>query len=192
MTKYQIIYADPPWGYRDKASAGKRGASHKYDCMTLPNIMHLPVHALAEKDCVLFMWATFPMMPEALKVIEAWGFKFKTAAFVWTKHTKHGKAFFGMGNWTRANAEVCLMAIKGKPRRISASIRQHIHSEKREHSRKPDEVREAIVKLMGDLPRIELFAREKTEGWHVWGNQVECDVHLEDHVWYEIEPMTQK
>ena len=113
------------------------------------------------------------MMKEALKVIEAWGFTYKSIAFQWVKQNRSGKGyFFGLGRWTRGNTEPCLLAVKGKPKRISASVGQLVFSPLRRHSQKPDEVRDRIVELMGDLPRIELFARETAPGWDSWGNEV--------------------
>ncbi len=178
--KYQLIYADPPWSYRDKCHSGKRGAMYKYPVMALEDIMRLPVNELADDDCLLAMWWVPPQPAEALKVVEAWGFEFKTMkGFSWHKLTKHGKSHFGMGNYTRANTEDCLFAIKGRPKRISASVRQFIEAPRRAHSQKPDEARDRLVELMGDVPRIELFARHKFPGWDVWGNEVESDVLLE-------------
>ena len=117
---------------------------------------------LADKNCVLFLWCTFPKLPEALKLIEAWGYTFKTVGFVWIKQNKSGKGYFlGLGWWTRSNAEICLIAVKGKPKRKSASVRQLLFSPVEEHSKKPDEARDKIIELMGDLPRIELFARRE-------------------------------
>ena len=124
-----------------------------------------------------FMWATFPNIAEAIKVLEAWGFVYKTAAFVWVKtYAKSGRPFWGMGAYTRANAEVCLLATRGHPKRQAANVHQFIISPIQEHSRKPEEAREKIVALMGDLPRVELFARQTPPGWDVWGNEVESTV----------------
>lgn len=118
------------------------------------------------------MWATFPMLREALDVIEAWGFSYKTVAFNWVKQNRNGTGIFmGLGNWTRSNSEICLLATKGKPKRISGSVRSVVLSPLQQHSRKPAEIRDRIVELMGDLPRIELFAREAAPGWDVWGNE---------------------
>ena len=118
------------------------------------------------------MWATYPKMQEALDLIEAWGFKYKSIAFQWIKQNRSGNGyFFGLGRWTRGNTEPCLIAIKGKPKRISACVGQLVFSPLRRHSQKPAEVRDKIVELMGDLPRIELFAREAAPGWDVWGNE---------------------
>lgn len=180
MKKYGIIYADPPWHYRvySKKGAGRSAESH-YPTMTIEEIQALPVSELADKDCALFMWITFPLLKESLSVLSAWGFKFKTIAFVWIKQNrKSDSLFWGMGYWTRANAEFCVLATKGKPKRMAKNVHQVIISHIEEHSKKPDEARRRIVRLMGDLPRIELFARQKSAGWDVWGNEVESDIIL--------------
>ena len=123
------------------------------------------------------MWATFPNITEAIKVMEAWGFTYKTAAFVWVKkNRKQGGNFMGLGAYTRANAEVCLLATRGHPKRQAANVHQFIIAPIQEHSRKPDEARDKIVALMGDVPRVELFARQSPPGWDVWGNEVESTV----------------
>ena len=178
MKKYQIIYADPAWNYNDQGCQGTM-ANH-YKGMKLEDIKKLNVGGgLADKNCVLFMWATYPMLREALEVIKAWGFEYKSIAFQWIKlNRKNGKPFYGLGRWTRGNTEPCLIATKGKPKRISASVFQIIEAPLRKHSQKPDEAREKIVQLVGDLPKIELFAREKAEGWDVWGNEVISDIKL--------------
>ena len=127
------------------------------------------------------MWVTFPQLPEAFKVIKAWGFRYKTVAFVWIKQNKSGKGyFFGLGYWTRSNAEICLLAVRGKPKRILKKVFQLIVSPLQEHSKKPEEARKRIVELMGDLPRIELFARRQSVGWDVWGNEVESSLDMEN------------
>lgn len=147
--------------------------------MSIDDICSLSVGDIAAKDCVLFLWSTFPMLPEALKVIHAWGFSFKTLAFLWLKQNKKSKSwFFGLGFWTRGNAEICLLATKGHPKRQSAKVHQFIIAPIEAHSKKPDIVRDKIVELMGVLPRIELFARQKTAGWHVWGNEIDSDITL--------------
>ena len=146
---------------------GRVKKGFRFYCMVVmaKDICGLKVEEIAAKDCVLFLWATFPQLPEALRVIKAWGFQYKTVAFVWLKQNKSGKGwFFGLGFWTRGNAEICLLAIKGKPHRNSNRVHQFLISPIRGHSQKPEEAREKIVELMGDLPRVELFAREKTEG----------------------------
>lgn len=180
MKKYGIIYADPPWHYRvySKKGAGRSAESH-YPTMTIEEIQALPVSELADKDCALFMWITFPLLKQSLSVLSSWGFKFKTIAFVWIKQNrKSDSLFWGMGYWTRANAEFCVLATKGKPKRMAKNVHQVIVSHIEEHSKKPDEARRRIVRLMGDLPRIELFARQKSAGWDVWGNEVESDIIL--------------
>lgn len=177
LKRYDIIYADPPWQYERKKVQG--AAENHYSTMSNKDICNLNIAELANKDCVLFLWATFPKLPEALQVIKAWGFHYKTIAFLWLKQNKSKKGwFFGLGFWTRGNAEICLLATKGKPHRKSNKVHQFIISPIREHSRKPNEAREKIVELMGDIPRLELFAREKTNGWDVWGNEIECDVEI--------------
>ena len=147
--------------------------------MSADEICSLSVADIAAENSVLFLWTTFPNLQESFRVIEAWGYKYSTAAFVWVKRNKKTVSWFmGLGYWTRANAEICLLATKGKPKRISKSVRQIIDAPIEYHSKKPDETRERIVELMGDLPRIELFARQKTDGWDVWGNEVESDIEL--------------
>ena len=147
--------------------------------MPIENICALPVPTLAAPDCALFLWATFAMLPEALRTVSAWGFSYKSTAFVWVKPNKNAPGwFFGTGFWTRANAELCLLGIKGSPKRQSNSVAQLIVAPRREHSRKPDETRDRIVRLMGDLPRVELFARQTAPGWDVWGNEVNSTIIL--------------
>ena len=175
MKKYQIILADPPWDYQDKGCQGTM-ANH-YKGMKLENIKALPIQEIADKDCILFLWATYPMLKEALEVIEAWGFKYKTIAFQWIKlNKKNGKPFFGLGRWTRGNTEPCLLATKGRPKRDSKGVFQIIEAPLTKHSEKPAQTRIKIQQLMNNLPRIELFARQKTEGWDVWGNEVKSDI----------------
>lgn len=172
--KYNIIYADPPWSYKDKASSGKRGANFKYPTQDKEWIKNLPVSNISEDNSILFLWVTMPLLQDGLDVMNAWGFKYKTIGFTWVKKNKKKNSwFFGMGNWTRSNAELCLIGIKGKIKRIDAGISSIVDSPIQYHSKKPDEVREKIVKLMGDIPRIELFARDKYIGWDCWGNEVD-------------------
>ena len=174
--KYQIIYCDPAWQYDDKALAGNRGAECKYDVMELSALKLIPIQKIADENCVLFMWCTFPMLDSGLELINAWGFQYKTVAFTWLKRNKNSSNFFmGMGTWTRSNQEIVLLAVKGKPKRVSAGVRQIIDSPIREHSKKPAVVRQRIIQLCGDLPRIELFARTKVHGWDVVGNDPKLD-----------------
>lgn len=147
--------------------------------MNIEKLCVLPVSEIAEKDCALFLWATFSQLPEALRLIKAWGFTYKTVAFVWLKLNRKSRTwFYGLGFWTRGNAEICLFSTKGHPKRKAANIHQLIVSPIEQHSKKPDEARGKILALMGDLPRIELFARQKTPGWDVWGNEIENSIRL--------------
>lgn len=143
--KYTLIYSDPPWVYRDKAADGNRGAGFKYPVMNVLDICRLPVWDLAADDCLLAMWWVPTQPLEALKVVEAWGFKLMTMkGFTWHKTNKHkGNSAIGMGHMTRANSEDCLFAVRGKlPARMDASICQHVTAPRLENSRKPDVIRE--------------------------------------------------
>lgn len=177
IQKYQVIYTDPPWDYQQCRLSGS--AKKHYPTMRIEELCALPVAEIADRDCALFLWATFPQLPEALRLIQAWGFMYKTVAFVWLKQNRKALTwFYGLGFWTRSNAEICLLATKGHPKRQSAGIHQLVISPVEQHSKKPDEVREKIAALMGDVPRIELFARQQTPGWDVWGNEVENSTAL--------------
>ena len=148
--------------------------------MELEDICSIPVGELADKNCALFLWVTIPCLIEGLRVVQSWGFTYKTIAFVWVKQNRKADSlFWGMGYWTRSNVELCILASKGHPRRQDASVHQVIISHVEEHSKKPDEARARIVKLMGDVPRIELFARQKVSGWDAWGNEVDSDIYME-------------
>ncbi|HIE1975975.1 TPA: MT-A70 family methyltransferase [Escherichia coli] len=173
--KYTLIYADPPWTFRDKAADGQRGAGFKYPAMNLLDICRLPVWELAADNCLLAMWWVPTQPLEALKVVEAWGFRLVTMkGLTWNKCGKRqtNKLVMGMGSTTRANSEDCLFAVKGNlPERINAGIIQSFTAPRLDHSRKPDVAREKLVQLLGDVPRIELFARHTSHGFDVWGNQ---------------------
>jgi len=167
--KYNIIYADPAWSYWD---GGQKNQSLHYSTMSMDDIKSLPVSNVADDNCILFLWVTYPILKESLEVIESWGFKYSTCGFVWVKKNKGGEGnFFGLGSWTRANTELCLIATKGSVLRMDASISQVIDAPIDEHSKKPAITRSLITRLVGELPRIELFSRNKTDGWDVWGNQ---------------------
>ena len=186
MQKYACILADPPWNYRvwNKESTGRCAASH-YPTMPVKQICALPVADLADRDCALFLWATYPALTDAFKVIEAWGMEYKTVAFTWVKTCRKSDGYHvGMGHYTRANAEICLLATKGSPKRISKSVRQLIVSPLEGHSKKPDETRGRIVELFGDIPRIELFARQRAASWHSWGNEIESDIYLKGELFF--------
>jgi len=168
--KYNIIYADPPWTFY---AGGYKNQSQHYDTMSIKEICDLPIKDLSADNCILFLWVTFPILPDAFKVIEAWEFSYSTIGFVWIKTNKNKKGFFfGLGSWTRSNTELCLIATKGNIKRKDASISQIIYEPIESHSKKPDIVREKITQLVGELPRIELFARgTPPEGWVFWGSE---------------------
>src|SRR6185437_2146078 len=180
--KYKIIYADPPWSYysysgdSDKDFLNKKRiwgiAESNYETMDVEQIKALPVKDIADDDCILFLWATFLNIQQALDVIKAWGFEYKTVAFVWEKldRSTNNHKKYGLGWYTRSNCEIVMVGRKGKFDRKSASVQQIVKSTIGKHSEKPDEVRKRILELCGDLPRIELFARAKMHGWDVWGN----------------------
>ena len=171
--KYNIIYADPAWEY-DFGKSSSRFVGNKYTCMDKKGLCDLPVADICDDNAVLLMWITFPKLDWALDVINAWGFKYKTMAFTWIKKNKKSDSlFWGMGYYTRSNPEICLLATKGKPlQRMSHKVHSVIMSQIEEHSKKPHEIRERIVELFGDIPRIELFARQYADGWDCWGNEV--------------------
>jgi len=172
--KYNIIYADPPWSFKHYSDKGKgRAPDNYYKCQNLEDIKNIPIQDLADENCVLFMWVTYPFLEKSFEVLKAWGFTYKTVGFTWVKKNKKSDSlFWGMGYWTRSNAEICVIATKGSITRQSSSVHQIIETPIEEHSKKPDVTREKIVELCGDLPRIELFARQAPKGWDVWGNEV--------------------
>lgn len=173
--RYSIIYADPPWAYQVWSDKGKgRSAESHYHTMAKSEIQKIPVPQICEKNSVLFLWVTAPCLIEGLELIPEWGFTYKTVAFTWIKQNKRNDGIFtGMGYYTRSNAEYCLLATRGKVlERKSHSVSSVVLSHIERHSKKPDEVRERIVELFGDLPRIELFARQYAAGWDCWGNEV--------------------
>ena len=162
--KYSIIYADPPWQYQHKGCEG--AAKSQYALMDITSIGQIPVSRIADKNCVLFLWTTFPQFDKQITLFEKWGFRYKTLGFSWIKtNAKDGKPFFGIGHYSKSNCEVCLMGMKGKLSPVSNKVSSCIISPRREHSRKPDEERDKIVELFGDVPRIELFARQTVAGW---------------------------
>jgi len=177
--KYNIIYADPPWAYRvwSKKGQGRTAEAH-YSTMSKEDIESLPIREIADKNAVLFLWVTYPTLEQGLELVRKWGFTYKTCGFSWVKLNKKSNTdFVGLGYYTRANNEFCLLCTKGKPlKRLDRSVRQIIMSHVEEHSKKPAQVRERIVKLFGDLPRIELFARQYADGWDCWGDEV-CRYH---------------
>lgn len=190
MKKFNCVLSDPPWSYADP-SLNRGGALRHYSTMPTKDICKIPVKDIVADDAALFMWATFPKLDEAFSVIESWGFKYKTVAFVWVK-TNNGAevnqyrmlpedqldAFTGMGRWTRSCCEIVLLGTRGKIQRKSASVHQVVYAPVGKHSEKPTEVHRRIVELIGDVPRVELFARRAHKGWLTWGNEVESSVKL--------------
>jgi len=172
---FSIVYADPPWSFKCWAKdRGHRTAESFYKTLTLDAIASLPVKSICTPDAALFLWVPSSLLPDALYVMERWGFYYTTIAFVWVKRNKKSDTpFWGMGHWTRTGAEVCLFGVHGNPKRVSAGVHQVLIAPPREHSRKPDGIRERIVQLLGDVPRIELFAREQADGWSAWGDETE-------------------
>lgn len=174
--KYKVIYADPPWRYNARHNLNTKfggGAAGHYKTMTLDEIGALPVKKLADTNCALFLWTTFPYLIEQIKLFEIWGFTYKTLGFSWIKTNKrNGKTFFGVGYYAKSNCEVCLLGIKGRMKPKSNNVSSCIIAPREAHSKKPDEARKRIVELFGDVPRIELFARQRAEGWDCWGDEI--------------------
>ena len=181
MRKYKIIYADPPWEYVKLNFYQKKGVNNKvYGRMKIEDIKALKVGEIAEDNSLLFLWVTNPMLKKGLEVMQSWGFEFTTIAFVWVKTYRSGKEITGMRRYTRSCVELCLLGKKGVGViRKDTNVPQIIYSNLEGHSKKPDEIRNRITNLCGDVPRIELFARQKTEGWAVWGNEIKSDIVLE-------------
>jgi N6-adenosine-specific RNA methylase IME4 len=156
-----------------QAVGNKMSTCDHYAVMGIDEICSMPVRDIAAMDSVLFLWCVSPQIPEALRVINAWGFKFVTVAFCWSKLTSTGKEAHNLGRWTLGNVELCLLARRGKISREARNIRQLVVAPRARHSAKPPEVRDRIVRLMGDIPRVELFARARCPGWISWGNELE-------------------
>ena len=177
--KYNIIYADPPWSFSSKELqkyGGVRFTSmdKHYQTQSKNWIKELPIKNISKNDCALFMWTTDAHIKEAIETIESWGFKYITIAFVWEKKTKTGKTVANLGAWTMKNYEICLLGTKGamlKHKKVN-NIYQKVEEVRTKHSKKPSKVRKNIEELFGNLPRIELFARQKVSGWDAWGNEI--------------------
>jgi len=189
--KYQIIYADPPWRFKNwsMSELAKRGEKwarrygrSPYNVMDDEAIYSLPVKEITDKNCILFLWATYPKLPEAIETIKRWGFTYKTVAFTWIKQNKKSGWHFGLGYWTRGNPEICLLATKGKPKRKSKFVSNLTIDAMQGHSQKPHIIREKIVELMGDLPRIELFGRHEIKKWDSWGNEELREAYIQDKI----------
>jgi len=177
MNKYSIIYADPPWKYL--WGTGKNGGNFApekhYATLSTDELCSLNVKSLRNNNCVLAMWTTSPCLPDALTVMSSWGFKYKTVLFTWIKlNPKSLTPVCGPGSYTRSAVEYVLLGMRGHIKRISTDpISQLIFSPRSQHSKKPEIVREHLVSLFGDLPRIELFARESADGWDSIGNEID-------------------
>ena len=186
--KFNVIYTDFPWTYDDKASAGKRGAFHKYPLMTNEEIASIPINAVADKDCALFAWVTYPKLPDIFPILDKWGFTYKTVGFTWVKTNKVATdtLFWGMGRWTRSNPEICIIATRGSPKRADAGVHSVIMTPIGKHSAKPIETYERIEKLMGpDTSKLELFARGKRPGWTGVGYDLGTNVMDIDKIDFE-------
>lgn len=174
--KYKVIYADPPW--KSLWSLGKNPGhfcpERHYPTMTTDEIctMKDTIKKIADKNCALLMWVTMPCLPDAIKVLNSWGFKYKTCAFSWVKTRKDGEPLAGMGSYTKSNIEICVLAMRGHMKAVNKTVRQVIMAPRTRHSEKPADTRDRIVQLFGDVPRIELFARQTVPGWDCWGNEV--------------------
>ena len=179
LNHYNVIYADPPWTFATYSQKGKgRSAEAHYSCLSFDDLREIPVAGWAARDSILLLWVTDPLLPRGLELIEAWGFTYKTVGFYWAKLNKAASPgacseddfFTGMGFWTRANAEQCLLATRGSPKRIAKDVRRLVVAPRREHSRKPDAVYDRIERL-ADGPYLEMFARNSRPGWDTWGTQ---------------------
>jgi len=184
MKKYNIILADPPWNYYGSPDKDQAAGKH-YSLMDTADICMLPVEEIADKPAVLFLWATCPKLPEALKVMEAWGFHFRGVAYIWVKTRKDGGIIAGQGirpSFVKPTAELVLVGStqkKGRPFPLQTEAQAQVVLHPRlAHSEKPSVFRNMIVGLLGDLSRIELFAREKADGWDAWGDEIESDIEL--------------
>lgn len=176
---YGVIYADPPWRFVTYSKKGLgRSAEAHYDTMSFDELCSLPVARWAKPDAVLLLWITDPMLPKGLELMSAWGFTYKTVGFYWAKLNKRAPPgmfseldfFTGMGYWTRANCEQCLLGTIGKPERLSKGVRRLHISNLREHSRKPEQV-PMLIEALTPGPYLEMFGRETRENWDSWGNQ---------------------
>ncbi len=174
--RFPVIQADLPWKYRDEGKSGKRGASQQYQTMELMDLINMPIERITAKNCALFLWATDPMMPEAITIMKAWGFTFKRVAFVWIKMTKDmKKPRMNLGRWTRSNAEFVLLGTKGSPKVLDHGVNQVVLTPQLPHSVKPMEVQDRIDRLFGEKKSIELFARnvkKKKKNWTYYGDQI--------------------
>jgi N6-adenosine-specific RNA methylase IME4 len=176
--KFSIIYADPPWPYNNRISHKKtrfgRGVDGHYPKMTMADIRALPIGDLAARDCALYMWVTYPNLEEQLPLFRHWGFRYCTLGFSWTKlNARNGEDCFGTGYYAKANEEVCLFGMRGQLKPITNNVSSAVRAPRQEHSHKPDRIRDLLVDLYGDVPRVELFARQSAPGWVAVGNGID-------------------
>ena len=181
--KYDIIYLDPPWSYGRRMTGGNGkgkpiydsgAADDHYPTMTIKELGVLQVGDLANDDCLMYMWVTGPFFAFGIDLMRQWGFEYKTVGFVWDK-VKVNPGFYTMSRY-----EFCIIGKRGripKPRG-ARNVRQHISEKRTKHSAKPSDVRKRIEDMFPSQPKVELFAREKTPGWDVWGNEVDCDIQI--------------
>lgn len=178
MKKYSIIYADPCWDYAGREQHNKvesnKSVIHHYPTMKLDEMKKLPIKDIAEKDCLLFMWSSSPHLDQAIELMKAWGFQYKTIAFVWDKQ-KVNPSYY-----TMSQVEICIVGKKGKipSPRGSRNTRQFLSEMRTRHSAKPSEIRNRITEMFPTQSKIELFARDEVEGWDCWGNEVETTITL--------------
>lgn len=177
--KYPVIYADPPWKtgyfkqYRGQKEGGQKSVGLPYTTMTDEEIKALPIKKIAADDAVLFMWCIDSRIADIKEIMKAWGFDFKAVGFVWVKKAKTTNGTNAtFGSYTRRSCEFCFIGTKGRYIIRQKAVEQLIIEPKSEHSRKPNTARERIIQIMGEIPKIELFARQKVEGWDCWGNEI--------------------
>jgi len=188
MKKYNVIYADPAWKYNrgvhqetfPKRKQTRTERELPYDTMTIERMKELNIKSISESDCACFMWVTDSHLKQGIELLEAWGFKYKTIVFIWKKITNKGNTCATVGAWTMKNCEICILGTKGNmlKHKVSNNTFQLIEAERTINSKKPNETRDKINAIFPNVPKIELFAREKHEGWDVWGNEVESSVAL--------------
>jgi len=185
-TRYGIVYADPPWHFSSKQLQKYQGSrfasldSREYSTMRTGDICALPVRDIVADDCALFLWVTDGHLEDGLQVIRSWGFRYVTIAFIWSKKTVTGKQVATLGAWTMKNCEVCLLGVRGNmlQQKISNREYQQVDAVRTNHSAKPSDVYGRIERIFPSLPRIELFARRRVDGWDAWGNEIDSDILL--------------
>lgn len=179
--KYKLILADPPWQFSNKKTGGsmKSGAATQYGTMSIEELKTMDIESIADDNCILVMWWVGSMPQEAIDLTAAWGFKLKNMnGFVWRKLTKNLLDFFGMGFWSRAGSESCIIAIKGKPKPASRSVRAVFSAVAGRHSAKPNDIYKLCVELAGDVPRLDMFSRVNREGWDAFGDEVTNSISI--------------